>query len=133
MSRPRVDVATWISLVCSCSIATLLLVLRPYSLQLLGLMVATSFVVATLFAQCFFRVDVTTTVSCRDILVFLFFWLLSHDLSSESRLLFLVALHSATSVLGCNHISVYKLISRCDFLFLVAILVVVFCLHRFQI
>ena len=133
MSRPRVDVATWISLVCSCSVATLLLLLRPDSLQLLGIMVATSFVVATLFAQCFFRVNVVTTVSCRDIVVFLFFWLLSHDLSSKSRLLFLVALHVATSVLGCNHISVYKLISGCDFLLLVAILLVVFCLHRFQI
>ena len=69
-------------------------------------MVATSFVVATLLAQCFTRVDVATTVSGRDIVVFLFFWFLSHDLSSESGLLFLVALHVATSVLGCDHISV---------------------------
>ena len=38
-----------------------------------------------------------------------------------------------TSVLGCNPISVYKLISGCDFLFLVATLLVVFCLHRFQL
>ena len=133
MSRPRVDVATWISLICSRSVATLLLLLRPDSLLLLVLMVATSFVGATLFAQCFLRVDVVTTVSCRGIVVFLFFWLLSHDLSSKSGLLFLVALHIATSVLGCNHIYVYKLISGCGFLFLVAILLVVFCLHGFQI
>ena len=133
MSRPRVDVATWISLVCSCSVVTLLLLLRSDSLLLLELMVATSFVVSTLFAQCFSRVYVMATVSCRDIVVFLFFWLLSHDLSPESRFLFIIALHIATSTLGCNHISVYKLILGCDFLFLVAILLVVFCLHRFQI
>ena len=132
MLRPRVDVATWISLVCSCSVAILLLLLRPDSLQLLGLMVATSFMVATLLARCSSRVDVATMVSRRDIVVFLFFWLLSHDLSSESGLLFLVALHVMTSVLGCDHISVYKLTSGRDFLFLVAILLVVFCLHRFQ-
>ena len=85
-SRPRVDVATWISLVCSCSIATLLLLLRPRSLQLLGLMVATSFMVATLLALCFSKVDVATTVSRRDFVVFLFFCFMSHDLSSESGL-----------------------------------------------
>ena len=53
---------------------------------MLGSMVATSFVVTTLFAQCFSRIDVATIVSCRDIIVFLFSWLLSHDLSSESGL-----------------------------------------------
>ena len=133
MSRPRVDVATWISLVFSCSVATLLLLLQPDSLQLLGLMVATSFMVATLLAQCSSRVDVATMVSRRDIVVFLFFWLMSHDLSSELGLLFLVALYITTSVLGCDHIYVCKLTSGRDFLFLVTILLVVFCLHRFQI
>ena len=53
---------------------------------MLGSMVATSFVVPTLFAQCFSRIDVATTVSCRDIIVFLFSCLLSHNLSSESGL-----------------------------------------------
>ena len=133
MSRPQVDVATWISLVYSCSIATLLLLLQLDSLQLLGLMVMTSFMVATLLAQCSSRVDVATTVSRRDIVVFLFFRLLSHDLSSELGLLFLVALYVTTSVLGCNHILVCKLTLGRDFIFLVAILLVVFCLHRFQI
>ena len=66
-------------------------------------MVATSFVVATLLAQCFSRVDVATTVSRRDIVVFLFFWLLTHVLSSESGLFFLIALHVATSVLSRDH------------------------------
>ena len=80
-------------------------------------MVATSFIVATLLAQCFSRVDVATTVSCHDIVVFLFFRLLSHDLSSESGLLFLIALHVATSVLGCDHISVCRLTSGRNFLF----------------
>ena len=69
-------------------------------------MVATSFVVVTLLAQCFSRIDVTTTVSIRDLVVFPFFCILSHDLSSKSGLLFLVALHVATSVLSCDHISV---------------------------
>ena len=105
-SRPQAGVATWISLVCSCSVATLLLLLRLVSLQLLGLMVATSFVVATLLAQCFSRVDVTTTVSRRDLVVFPFFCILSHDLSFELGLLFLVTLHIVTSVLSCDHISV---------------------------
>ena len=85
-SRPRVDVATWISLVCSCSIATLLRLLQPDSLQLLGLMVGTSFMVATLLAQGFSRVDVATTVSRSDFVFFLFVFVLSHDLSSESGL-----------------------------------------------
>ena len=80
--------------------------LRPGSLQLLGLMVLTSFMVATLLAQCFSRVDVATTVSRHNLVVFPFFYILSHDLSSESELLFLVALHIATSVLSCDHISV---------------------------
>ena len=62
MSRPQVDVATWISLACSCSVATSLLLLQPDSLLPHGLMVTTSFVVATLFAHCFSRVDVATTV-----------------------------------------------------------------------
>ena len=96
-------------------------------------MVMISFMVATLLAQCSSSVDVTTTVLRRDIVDFLFFWLLSHNLSSESGLLFLVALHVATSVFGCNHISVYKMISGCDFLFLVVTLLVVFCLHKFRI
>ena len=82
-------------------------------------MVATSFVVATLLAQCFSRVDVATMVSRCDLFVFPFYCILSHDLSfrlqppfschhfsSESGLLFLVALHVATSFLGCNHIYV---------------------------
>ena len=79
-------VATWISLVCSCSVATLLLMLRPDFMQLLELMVATSFMVATLLAQCFSKVDVATTISRRDFVVFLFFCVLSHNLSSESGL-----------------------------------------------
>ena len=54
--------------------------------KLLGLMVATSFVVATLLAQCFSKVDVETTVSCRNFVVFIFFCFLSHDLSFESGL-----------------------------------------------
>ena len=58
MSQPQVDVPTWISLGCSYSVATSLLMLQPDSLLLYGLMVPTSFVVATLFAQCFSRVDV---------------------------------------------------------------------------
>ena len=69
-------------------------------------MVATSFVVVTLLAQCFSRIDVATTVSRRDLVVFPFFCIPSHDLSSKSGLLFLVALHIATSVLSCDHISV---------------------------
>ena len=55
----------------------------PYSM--LGSIVATSFVVATLIALCFSRIDVTTTVSCRDIIVFLFSWLLSCDLNFRLR------------------------------------------------
>ena len=105
-SRPQAGVVTWISLVFSCSIVTLLLLLRPDSLLLLGLMVVTSFVVATLLAQCFSRVDVATMVSHRDLVVFSFFWFLSHDLSSLSGLLFFVALHVATSILGYDHFSV---------------------------
>ena len=105
-SRPQAGVATWISLVCSCSVATLLLMLRPDSLLLLGLMVATSFVVTTLLAQCFSRVDVATIVSRCDLVVFSFFRFLSHDLKSLSGLLFFVALHIATLVLGCDHFSV---------------------------
>ena len=85
------------------------------SCSMLGSMVATSFVVATLFAQCFSRVDVVTTVSCRDIIVFLFFWLLSCDNS-----------------LGCDHLSVCMMTLGHNFLFLVAIVLVVFCLHMFQ-
>ena len=81
MSRPQVDVATWISLGCSCLVVTSLLLLQPNSLLLYGLMVATSFIVAILFSQCFSKVDVVTTVSCRDIVVFLFFWFLSCDLN----------------------------------------------------
>ena len=69
-------------------------------------MVATSFVVTTLLAQCFSRIDVATTVSLCDLVVFPLFWFLSHDLSYESGLLFLVELHVATSVLSCDHISV---------------------------
>ena len=77
-----------ISLVCSNSVATSLLLLRPDSLLLHGLMVATSFVVTTLFSQYFSRVDVATTVSCRDIVVFLFFWLLSCESRFRLRPLF---------------------------------------------
>ena len=44
-------------------------------------MVATSFVVATSFAQCSFSVDVATSVTCRDVIVFLFFQLLICDIS----------------------------------------------------
>ena len=69
-------------------------------------MVATSFVVATLLAQCFSRFDVATMVSRRDLVVFPFFRIPSQNLSSESGPLFLVALHVATSVLSCDHISV---------------------------
>ena len=83
--------------------------------SMLGSMVATSFVVATLFAQCFSIIDVATMVSCRDIIVFLVSWLLSCDL-----------------ILGCDHPSVCRMTSCCDFLFLVAIVLVVFCLHRFH-
>ena len=72
-------------------------------------MVATSFVVATAFAQCSFNVDVATSVSCRDIIVFLFFQLLSCDIS-----------------LSCDHFSVCMMTSCCDFDFLVAIMLVVF-------
>ena len=87
------------------------------SLQLLGLMVATSFVVATLFARCFSKIDVATTVSCRNIIVLLFSWLLSSDLNFMSRPPF------------CLYDDFR---SCCDFLFLVANVLVVFCLHRFQ-
>ena len=38
----------------------------------------------------------------------------------------------ATTVLGCDHLSVYRMTSCCDFDFLVAIVLVVFCLSRFQ-
>ena len=75
-------------------------------MQLLGLMVATSFVVATLLTQCFSRIDVATTVSLCDLVVFPFSWFLSYDLSSELGLLFLIELHVATSVLCSDHISV---------------------------
>ena len=63
--------------------------------------------VVTSLAQCFSRVDVATMVSRRDLVVFPFYSILSHDLSSLSGLLFFVALHVATSVLGCDHISVF--------------------------
>ena len=42
-------------------------------------MVATSCVVETSFTQCSFSVDVATSVTCRDIIVFLFSQLLSCD------------------------------------------------------
>ena len=63
--------------------------LRPGSLQVLGLVVAMSFVVATLLAQWFSRVDAATTVSCRDLVVFPFFCIMSHDLSFRLRAPFL--------------------------------------------
>ena len=57
-------------------------------------------------------------ISRRDLVVFPFYCIPSHDLSSLSRLLFFVALHIATSVLGCDHISVStaNVLGR-DFLF----------------
>ena len=51
-------------------------------------MVATSFIVATSFSQCLFSVDVATSVTCRDIVVFLFFQLQSCDNSFRLRPLF---------------------------------------------
>ena len=48
-------------------------------------MVATSFVVMTLLAQCFLRVDVATMVSRRNLFVFPFYCFLSHDLSFRLR------------------------------------------------
>ena len=48
-------------------------------------MVATSFMVVTLLAQCFSRVDVATMVSRRDLVVFPFYYILSHDLSFKLR------------------------------------------------
>ena len=48
-------------------------------------MVATSFMVATLLAQCFLRVDVATMVSRRDLVVFPFYYILIHDLSFKLR------------------------------------------------
>ena len=130
MSRPQVDVAKWISLVCSCSVATSLLLLQPDSLLLPGLMVATSFVVATLFAQCFSRVNAATTVSCRDIIVLLFIWFLSRDcvggllpsqvsnlrrdlkVMSRPLLMSISFLLVATSVLCCNQFPSFNLYSR---------------------
>ena len=91
-------------------------------------------VVVTLLAQCFSRVDVTTMVSRSDLVVFPFYCILSHDLSSLSALLFFVVLHVATSILGCGHISISTAyVLGCDFFFLVATLFVVFCLRRFRI
>ena len=100
MSRPRVDVATWIPFICSSSVATRFLQLRPGFLQLRCLAVATSIVVATFLAQLFSRVDVVTLVSRRNLVVVPFCY------NSESRLQFFAVLHVATSVLGCDHISV---------------------------
>ena len=125
--RPRVDVVTWISLVCSCSVVTLLLLLRPDSLQLLGLMVATSFMVATLLAQCFSKVDVATTVSRRDFVVFLFFCVMSQDSFP------CCAARRDFGFKSRPHFCSYYITSGRDFLFLVATLFVVFCLHRFRI
>ena len=80
--------------------------LRADSLQLLRLMVATSFVVTTLLTQCFSRIDVATTVSLCHLVAFPFSRFLSYDLSSELGLLFLIELHVAISVLSSDHISV---------------------------
>ena len=126
-SRPRVDVATWISLVFSCSVTTLLLLLLLDSLQVLGLMVATSCMVATLLAQCFSKVDVSTTVSRHDFVVFIFFCVLSQDsfpCCTERR---------DFSFKSRPHLCSYCISSGRDFLFLVATLFVVFFLHKFRI
>ena len=56
--------------------------------------------VATSLAQLFSRIDVATLVSRRNLVVVPFCY------NSESRLQFLAILHVATSVLGCDHISV---------------------------
>ena len=111
MSRPGFP------LFASCSVATLLLVLRPDSLHLFGLMVATSFVVMTLLAQCFSRVDVATTVSHRDLvcgLLPLQVSNLSRDLKVMSRPLFMFIslLLVATSILCCNQFPPSDLYSR---------------------
>ena len=74
--------------------------------------------VGTSLAQCFSRVDVATMVSHRDLVIFPFYSIMSHDLSSLSGLIFFIALHVATLVLGCDHISAstaYFL--GCNFLF----------------
>ena len=75
--------------------------------------------VETFLAQLFSRIAVATLVSRRNLVSFPFVAILSHDFnfrlqrpfschhfSSESGLPFLAALHVATSVLGCNHVSV---------------------------
>ena len=44
-----------------------------------------------------------------------------------------VATTVATAVLGCEHLSIYRMTSCCDFDFLVAIVLVVFCLTGFNL
>ena len=61
-------------------------------------MVVTSCVVATSFSQCSFSVYVATSVTCRDIIVFLFSQLLSCDVN----------------FFGCDHFAVCMMTSCCD-------------------
>ena len=67
-------------------------------------MVATSCVVATSFAQCSFNVDATTSVTCRDIIVFLFSQLLSCNVSFWLRPLCCCMMTSCcdSDSFGCN-------------------------------
>ena len=60
--------------------------------------VPTSCVVTTSFAQCSFSVYVATSVTCRDIIVFLFSQLLSCDVS----------------FFGCDHFAFCMMTSCCD-------------------
>ena len=89
--------------------------------------------VAPLVAQCCSNVDVATTISRRNIIVFLLFWLLSHDLSFESGLFpcYVACRDFGFKLRPC--FCSYCITSGRDFVFLVATLLVVFCLHRFQI
>ena len=89
------------------------------SCSFINLVVTTSIGVATSLAHLFSRIDVATLVSRHNLVVVSFCCILSHDLnfrlqppfschhfSFESGLPFLVALYVATSVLGCDHISI---------------------------
>ena len=89
------------------------------SCSFVDLVVATLIGVATSLAHLFSIIDVATLVSHCNLVVVPFCCILSHDLSfrlqppfschhfsSELGLPFLVALYVATSVLGCDHISI---------------------------
>ena len=98
--RPRVDVATWVLFICSSSVATLLLLLQPGFLAVASI--------------CGRDINLWSRPCClsfsQKLMSRLGFTSLPrfscHHFSYELGLLFFVALHVATSVLGCDHSSV---------------------------